>query len=56
MLGLLSEPDALAAKAIVAQGVSLDAVRQAVTATLPPAADGCPSSIPYEPRRGRRWS
>ena len=30
-LGLLSEPDALAAKAILAQGVQLDTVRRAVT-------------------------
>src|SRR3954471_7793164 len=36
VLGLLTQPDALAARAIIAQGVGLDAVRQAVTATLPP--------------------
>ncbi|MEU0516944.1 Clp protease N-terminal domain-containing protein [Streptosporangium sp. NPDC006007] len=47
-LGLLSEPDALAAKAIVAQGVSLETVRQAVAATLPPAADQVPEVIPYD--------
>src|ERR1700753_1978746 len=38
VLGLLAEPDAIAARAIVAQGVSLDTVRRRVTATLPPAA------------------
>jgi hypothetical protein len=49
-LGLLSEPDALAAKAVVAQGVPLEAVRQAATATLPPAADQVPALIPFDPR------
>lgn len=48
VLGLLSEPDALAAKAIVAQGVSLETVRRAVAATLPPAADQVPEVIPYD--------
>ncbi|MFN2494502.1 MAG: Clp protease N-terminal domain-containing protein [Pseudonocardiaceae bacterium] len=50
VLGLLSEPDALAAGAIVAQGVPLDTVRQTVTATLPPAADQVPELIPFAPR------
>ena len=48
VLGLLSEPNALAAVAIVAQGVSLDAVRQATTATLPPATDPVPALVPYD--------
>jgi hypothetical protein len=48
VLGLLAEPDALAAKAIVAQGVSLEAVRDAATATLPAAADEVPGLIPYD--------
>jgi Clp amino terminal domain, pathogenicity island component len=48
VLGLLSEPEALAAKAIVAQGVSLEAVREAVTAVLPAAAGGVPGLIPYD--------
>ncbi|WP_433422254.1 Clp protease N-terminal domain-containing protein [Microtetraspora malaysiensis] len=47
-LGLLSEPEALAAKAIVAQGVTLDSVRQAVTETLPPPAERAPEVIPYD--------
>lgn len=47
-LGLLSEPDALAAKAIVAQGVSLDAVRHAVTGALPAAAGTVPDLVPFE--------
>jgi Clp amino terminal domain, pathogenicity island component len=48
VLGLLTEPEALAARAIVAQGVSLDAVRQAVTATLPAPAGAVPPLIPFD--------
>jgi hypothetical protein len=48
VLGLLADPDGLAAKAIVAQGVPLDAVRQAVTATLPPSAGDVPALIPFD--------
>ncbi|MFF7737532.1 Clp protease N-terminal domain-containing protein [Streptomyces sp. NPDC007984] len=47
VLGLLSEPDGLAAKAIVEQGVSLDQVREAATAALPPAVDEVPELVPY---------
>ena len=47
VLGLLSDPDGVAAKAIVAQGVPLDAVRQAVTAALPPPAAEVPTLIPF---------
>jgi hypothetical protein len=49
VLGLLAEPEALAAQAISAQGVSLDAVREAATAALPPAADEAPELVPYGP-------
>src|SRR3954462_10914838 len=35
VLGLLSEPEAIAARVIAAQGVTLDTVRRRVTATLP---------------------
>ena len=49
VLALLTEPDALAAKAIIAQGVSLETVRQTVTAMLPPAAEQVPALIPYAP-------
>src|SRR5881398_2115184 len=49
-LGLLSEPEGLAARAIVAQGVPLETVREAVTATLPPAADHVPDLIPFDLR------
>ena|SRR5215469_5243622 len=50
VLGLLADPDALAAKAIIAQGVSLTTVRQAATAALPPAADKMPALIPFDPQ------
>jgi hypothetical protein len=48
VLGLLSEPDAVAATSIVAQGVPLPSVRQTVSATLPPATDQVPDLIPYD--------
>jgi hypothetical protein len=47
-LGLLSEPEALAAHAIIAQGVALDALREALTATLPPRVDPVPTLIPFD--------
>jgi hypothetical protein len=48
VLGLLHEPEALAAKAIVAQDVLLDTVRQAAAGALPPASEGeLPELIPY---------
>ena len=47
VLGLLIDPDALAAKAIVAQGVTLQAVRQAVTDGLPARAAEVPALIPF---------
>ncbi|TDC68831.1 ATP-dependent Clp protease ATP-binding subunit [Actinomadura sp. GC306] len=47
-LGLLSEPDGLGAKAIVAQDVLLDALRQAATAALPPESESVPELIPYD--------
>ncbi|MEU6078288.1 Clp protease N-terminal domain-containing protein [Micromonospora sp. NPDC047074] len=48
VLGLLSEPEALAAKAIVAGGVPLERVREAATAALPPSAAEVPDLIPYD--------
>ena len=50
VLGLLSEPNGLAAQAIVAQGVSPDAVRQAATATLPPPVGQVPDLVPFDAR------
>ncbi|MGI5416340.1 Clp protease N-terminal domain-containing protein [Actinomadura luteofluorescens] len=48
VLALLTEPEALAAKAILAQDVLLDTVRQAATAELPPEAEGeLPELIPF---------
>ncbi|GAA2283675.1 Clp protease N-terminal domain-containing protein [Actinomadura luteofluorescens] len=48
VLALLTEPEALAAKAILAQDVLLDTVRQAATAALPAEADGeLPELIPF---------
>lgn len=50
VLGLLSEPQALAAKAIVEQGVPLESVRRTATATLPSPVDKLPDLIPYDAR------
>jgi hypothetical protein len=47
VLGLLAEPDGLAAKALVEQGISLDTVREAATAALPPAVEEAPELVPY---------
>ncbi|MCX4972559.1 MULTISPECIES: Clp protease N-terminal domain-containing protein [unclassified Streptomyces] len=49
VLGLLAEPEGLGAKAITAQGVTLDAVREAATAALPPAVEDVPELVPYGP-------
>ncbi|MGQ4417136.1 Clp protease N-terminal domain-containing protein [Streptomyces sp. SAS_269] len=49
VLGLLAEPEGLAAKAITTQGVPLDTVRQAAAAALPPAAENAPELVPYGP-------
>ncbi|MEU5576418.1 Clp protease N-terminal domain-containing protein [Streptomyces huasconensis] len=48
VLGLLSEPEALAAKAITAQGVSLDDVRRAALDALPATAAEVPELVPYD--------
>ncbi|MFD4628727.1 Clp protease N-terminal domain-containing protein [Streptomyces sp. NPDC058284] len=48
ILGLLSEPEALAAKAIVASGASLDDVRRAALDALPATAAEAPEVIPYD--------
>ncbi|MEV6829326.1 Clp protease N-terminal domain-containing protein [Amycolatopsis sp. NPDC051102] len=47
VLGLLSEPAALAAGAILAQGVQLDAVREAAEARLPEPVDPAPNPVPF---------
>jgi hypothetical protein len=49
VLGLLSEPEAIAARAVVAQGLSLDRVREVAERTLPgPAGDPLPALIPFD--------
>ncbi len=51
-LGLLHEPEGLAAKALMALGAPPDAAREALEATLPPATAGArvPKHIPFVPR------
>jgi Clp amino terminal domain, pathogenicity island component len=48
ILGLLSEPDGLAARLIQAQGVVSDTIRRTVAAALPPAAGEVPPLIPFD--------
>lgn len=51
VLGLLAEPEGLAARAIVAQGVSPDRVREVATATLGPSGSGeSPELVPFDDR------
>jgi len=50
LLGLLSEPESLAAQAIVAQGVPLATVREAARAALPPRAGQAPDLVPFDER------
>ncbi|HEY3007099.1 MAG TPA: Clp protease N-terminal domain-containing protein [Micromonosporaceae bacterium] len=49
VLGLLHEPESLAARAIEAQGVALAAARKAVIAVLGQPATAVPDHIPYSP-------
>jgi hypothetical protein len=49
LLGLLADPESLGTKAIIGQGVALDAVRRAAEAAVPPAASSVPELIPYDP-------
>ncbi|MET9554356.1 Clp protease N-terminal domain-containing protein [Streptomyces sp. NPDC006645] len=48
VLGLLSEPKSIGVLAITAQGVTVEAVRDAVEAVLPPAVPDVPDLIPYD--------
>ncbi|MEU5403942.1 Clp protease N-terminal domain-containing protein [Streptomyces sp. NPDC005963] len=49
VLGLLSEPESLAARALRAQGVLLDSVRQVAAEALPAAVEEAPSLVPFGP-------
>jgi hypothetical protein len=48
VLGLVSEPEGLGAKAIDAQGVPTETVRRTALATLPPAGGDVPDLIPFD--------
>jgi hypothetical protein len=48
VLGLLAEPEALASRAIVAQGITLDQIADAATAALPPSTADLPALIPFD--------
>jgi len=47
-LGLLSDPDSLAAKALLAQGIDLAALRTTIVGTLPAPSAEVPELIPYD--------
>jgi hypothetical protein len=47
VLGLLSEPDGLAAKLLEATGTSLQSLRDVARASLPPAVPDVPELVPY---------
>ncbi|KAB2589323.1 Clp protease N-terminal domain-containing protein [Streptomyces arboris] len=48
VLGLLAEPESIAARVLTGQGVSPDALRTAATLALPAAVDEVPELIPYD--------
>jgi Clp amino terminal domain, pathogenicity island component len=48
VLGLLAEPEGLAVRALVAQEITTEAVRQAAAAALPEAAAELPALIPFD--------
>ena len=51
VLGLLADPEGLAARAVVAQGVPVDRVREVATAALGPAGTGeSPELVPFDDR------
>jgi ATP-dependent Clp protease ATP-binding subunit ClpA len=51
VLGLVADPDGLAARAVVAQGVDLDRVREVATKTLGPAGtERSPALVPFDDR------
>ncbi|GGO29943.1 Clp protease N-terminal domain-containing protein [Micromonospora parathelypteridis] len=50
VLGLLAEPEALAARVMAGRGATPEAVREAVGAVLPPRVEQVPDLIPYDAR------
>lgn len=48
VLGLLSEPDGLAARLMTSHGATAEATRSAASAALPPAGDLSPELIPFD--------
>ncbi|HEU4842338.1 MAG TPA: Clp protease N-terminal domain-containing protein [Ilumatobacteraceae bacterium] len=48
VLGLLDEPEAIAARVIVGAGIELEAVEAAASAALPPAVAAPPDLVPYD--------
>lgn len=48
ILGLISVPECTAVQAIEAQGVAVQAIRDAATATLPPAEEKLPAFLPFD--------
>ncbi|WP_055525216.1 Clp protease N-terminal domain-containing protein [Streptomyces graminilatus] len=48
ILGLVADPESLGVKAITAQGVSPDSVREAARAGLPPRGENDPALIPFD--------
>ena len=48
VLGLLADPTATAVRAIAAQGVPVERIRELATAGLPPAVDPVPALIPVD--------
>ncbi|WP_433510025.1 Clp protease N-terminal domain-containing protein [Nonomuraea sp. CA-143628] len=50
VLGLLSEPEALAAKAMVTLGAPLERVEEVMTAMLAPPSENAPDKPPYAPQ------
>ncbi|MFD7598081.1 Clp protease N-terminal domain-containing protein [Kitasatospora sp. NPDC059812] len=48
LLGLLAEPEGIGLKALAAQGITPEAVREAAAAALPTATEQVPALIPYD--------
>lgn len=48
ILGLTGDAESIAAKALIAQGVTLDAVREAAAAALTPGVEEVPELVPFD--------